>query len=98
MNNVNFEVEKSRENQDFKPISLSDGSVIKMQSESNGANVAVRGTVEKNGKEIGRISWSTEFNRLTISLNPLDALESSVALEAVDVFTAGLHNVLDNKD
>ena len=95
MANVNFEVEKSQETQNFKPISLSDGSVIKMQCESNGANVAVRGTVEKNSKEIGRISWSTEFNRLTISLSPLDALNTPVALEAMDVFVAGLHNVLD---
>lgn len=98
MINVNFEVEKSRENEDFKPISLSDGSVIKMQSESNGTNVAVRGTVEKNGKEIGRISWSTEFNRLTISLNPLDAMDTSVALDAVDVLVAGLHKVLDTNE
>lgn len=95
MANVNFEVEKSQETQNFKPISLSDGSVIKMQCESNGANVAVRGTVEKNSKEIGRISWSTEFNRLTVSLSPLDALNTPVALEAMDVFVAGLHNVLD---
>ena len=98
MANVNFEVEKSQETQNFKPISLSDGSVIKMQCESNGANVSVRGTVEKNSKEIGRISWSTEFNRLTVSLSPLDALTKSVALEAVDVMVAGLHNVLDTNE
>jgi len=98
MANVNFEIAKSKKSDEFKPIQLSDGSVVKMQWDLDGENVSIRGTIEKNGKEIGRISWSTEFNRLTVSISPLDALESSVALEAVDVFTAGLHNVLDNKD
>ena len=98
MANVIFEVEKSQETQNFKPVSLSDGSVIKMQCESNGANENVRGTVEKSGKEIGRISWSTEFNRLTVSLSPLDVLTTPVALEAVDVLVAGLHNVLDTNE
>jgi len=98
MANVNFEIAKSKKSDEFKPIQLSDGSVVKMQWDLDGENVSIRGTIEKNGKEIGRISWSTEFNRLTISISPLDALETSVALEAVDVFTAGLHNVLDNKD
>jgi len=98
MANVNFEIAKSKKSDEFKPIQLSDGSVVKMQWDLDGENVSIRGTIEKNGKEIGRISWSTEFNRLTVSISPLDALETSVALEAVDVFTAGLHNVLDNKD
>ena len=98
MATVNFEIAKSKKSDEFKPIQLSDGSVVKMQWDLDGENVSIRGTIEKNGKEIGRISWSTEFNRLTISISPLDALETSVALEAVDVFTAGLHNVLDNKD
>lgn len=98
MANVNFEIAKSKKSDEFKPIQLSDGSVVKMQWDLDGENVSIRGTIEKNGKEIGRISWSTEFNRLTVSISPLDALESSVALEAVDIFTAGLHNVLDNED
>ena len=98
MANVNFEIARSKKSDEFKPIQLSDGSVVKMQWDLDGENVSIRGTIEKNGKEIGRISWSTEFNRLTVSISPLDALESSVALEAVDIFTAGLHNVLDNED
>lgn len=98
MANVTFEIAKSKKSDEFKPIQLSDGSVVKMQWDLDGENVSIRGTIEKNGKEIGRISWSTEFNRLTVSISPLDALESSVALEAVDIFTAGLHNVLDNED
>lgn len=98
MANVKFEIAKSKKSDEFKPIQLSDGSVVKMQWDLDGENVSIRGTIEKNGKDIGRISWSTEFNRLTVSISPLDALESSVALEAVDIFTAGLHNVLDNED
>lgn len=95
MANVNFEVEKSQEIQNFKPISLSDGSVINMQCESKDGNMAVRGTLEKNNKEMGRFSWSVEFNRLTVSISPLDTLSTPVAMEALDVFVAGLHNVLD---
>ena len=57
MANVNFEIARSKKSDEFKPIQLSDGSVVKMQWDLDGENVSIRGTIEKNGKEMTHISF-----------------------------------------
>ena len=94
MANFDLELESGYSKNPVKPITLSDGTVVKMEIISDGEKKTVSGKAEKDGKEVGLFRLNPDGNRLFMQVQPLDSVTVAVAADIIDAFLAGVRYLL----
>lgn len=94
MANFDLELESGYSKNPVKPITLSDGSVVKMEIINDGEKKTVNGKAEKDGKEVGLFRLNPDGNRLFMQVQPLDSVTVAVAADIIDAFLAGVRYLL----
>lgn len=80
----------SYEKKDFEPVTLSDGTVVKMNGVIDGDKKSISGEAEKDGKQVGLMRMSPDSGRLFIQVQPMAEVTTAVAIEIVETFSAGI--------
>ena len=80
----------SYEKKDFEPVTLSDGTVVKMNGIIEGDKKTISGEAVKDGKQVGLMRLSPDSGRLFMQVQPLADVTPAVAIEIVETFMAGI--------
>lgn len=73
-----------------QPVTLSDGTVVTMSCINDGGKKSISGEAVKNEKQVGNMRLSPDSGRLYMQVQPLSEVSTSVALEIVETFMAGI--------
>lgn len=90
MANFNLELEEGYSKNPVTPVTLSDGTVVKMEIIKDGEKKSISGKALKEDREVALLSRNPDSNRLYIQIQPLDAVSSVVASDIIDAFNEGI--------
>lgn len=96
MANFELELESGYSKNPVKPITLSDGTVVKMEIIKDGEKKTMNGIAVKEEKEVATLRLNPDSNRLFIQVQPLDGVSSEVTVEIIEAFHAGIKYMFNN--
>lgn len=90
MAELELELEKGYSNDPVKPVTLSDGTVVKMNLIRDVDKKSMSGLAVKDEKEVAQFRVNPDSNRLFLQVQPLDGVSQEVVAEILNVFLKGV--------
>lgn len=91
MADYELELEKGYSKDPVKPVTLSDGTVVKMEIIRDVDKKSISGLAVKDEKEVAQFRVNPDSNRLFLQVMPLDSVSGSVVAEIMEAFTKGVN-------
>ena len=85
-----MELEKGYSKDPVKPVTLSDGTVVKMEIIRDVDKKSMSGLAMKDEKEVAQFRVNPDSNRLFLQVMPLDGVTQDVVAEIMETFTKGV--------
>lgn len=90
MAELELELEKGYSKDPVKPVTLSDGTVVKMEIIRDVDKKSMSGLAMKDEKEVAQFRVNPDSNRLFLQVMPLDGVTQDVVAEIMETFTKGV--------
>lgn len=81
--------------QEFEPIAVNEEISVKFHKDINAGKRRFYGVAEKDGKEIGRGTWSDDAKRLIVMVDSIDKLGDDTAKQVADTLYTGVLQMLN---
>ena len=81
--------------QEFEPVTVGGDISVKFHKDVNAGKRRYYGVAEKEGKEVGRASWSDDAKRLIVMVDQIDSLGDATTKELADTLYAGVLQMLN---
>ena len=81
--------------QEFEPIAVNEEISVKFHKDINAGKRRFYGVAEKDGKEIGRGTWSDDAKRLIVMVDSIDKLGDDTAKQVADTPYTGVLQMLN---
>jgi len=90
---IKLVVEEEKHDGKFKPVELSDSTVVSFDYTVNGGNRKLYIKAEKDGNEVGRLSLNPDVNRMFLQVHPLDSMTPEAVVEFMATAMAALEEI-----
>ncbi len=81
--------------QEFEPIAVNEEISVKFNKNITAGKRRFYGVAVKDGKEIGRATWSDDAKRLIVMVDDIDKLGDETAKEVADTLYSGVLQMLN---
>ena len=94
MAEIDLSERKTDVRREFEPVVLSDGTKVTFHKNVVNGVRNFYAEAEKNGKNVGRVSFGDDTNRLFLQVEKWDVLGENAAKEIVDTLYKGMIQLL----
>lgn len=81
--------------QEFEPIAVNEEINVKFHKDITAGKRRFYGVAEKEGKEVGRATWSDDAKRLILMVDDIDKLGDETAKQVADTLYTGVLQMLN---
>ena len=85
---------KSSSRVEFEAVEVAEGVSVKYEKTQNDKGLFVNGVINKDDREVGRVSLSEESDRMYMQLSPLNGLKKDTVVKVMQQITEGLAELM----